>query len=225
MTALFRPSQDPQKARMCPQNRPMAGRRAIHAAVPSRVSAALSAIRRGPRWRPTKARCGVMSPPRQPRWRTASRAGGSGFLSIRVPEPATLEVEENTDGASEAVVGRFLVLLQVEVKAPVGAHPLSPASGDGVFWKIENYIGKQGSGNNRSGSNNLVSFAAPLIAKRDEVFLVMTLLKRDVLSAGEDVPGIGVSPHQSRLQDNGIFEIVSALRDNTNVTGAYVVAD
>ena len=128
-----------------------------------------------------------------------------------------LEIEEYTDGASYTVVGGFLMLFQVEVESPVRPDPLPPSSADGSNGKIEEYIDRgqnYASADDRSEScgsaDDLIAFAAPLVAKGNEVFLVVTLAGGYVLGAGEDVSGRGVSPHQAALKHDRIVEIVGA---------------
>src|ERR1700704_5830649 len=118
-----------------------------------------------------------MMPPRQPRRRVASSAGGSRFSSTR-----SLEIEEYTGRASPAVVRRFLVLFDIEVEAPVRPDPLPPGTADGTHGKIEEHIER---GRLRvRWPDYLVAFAAPLIAEGNEVFLLVTMAGRAALGGG-----------------------------------------
>src|SRR6202161_906253 len=139
MTSLLSPRCAPQNAKMWPQKRPTAGRRAIQEAVPTKASTTLSTIWRGRRCKRTKARCGVIRPPRHPLTRMASSSGGNRLSSPR--DRRGLEIEEYTDGASYTVVGGFLVLFEVEVQSPIRPDPLPPSAGDVSYRKIEEHIG------------------------------------------------------------------------------------
>src|SRR5579863_3753006 len=174
MTSLFRASWAPQNAKMRPHNRPTAGSTAIQLAVPAKARTRLSAMRYGPMRRRTKARCGVIRPPRQPRRRMPSSAGGkflSSILGFR-----TLEIEEDTNRPSQAVIRRFLMLFHVEVHSPVWPNPLPPSACNRMFGKIRSHTESRQQA--RRWANHLVTFAAPFVTDGNEVFFVMTLVQR-----------------------------------------------
>src|SRR5580700_3449420 len=214
MISLFNPSCFPQNARICPQNRPTVGNSAIHAAVPANTRTTLSKICRGPRRRRTNARCGVIRPPRQPRWRMTSTAGGSLFSSSR-SRPSSLEIEEYTEGSSHAVVCRLLMLFDGEVHPPVRADPLPPRARDRVLAKIFRHAESR---HERSGqSQHFISFAPPFIAKRNKMFLLVPPCARQVLSTGENVSRVGVRPHKAALKHYGMLKVVSGPHLSTQV--------
>src|SRR5579864_685556 len=134
ITSLFSARYLPQNAKICAQRRPTVGSRAIHKAVPRIAIVPLSMMRRGPSRKRTKARCDEISPPRQPRCRIVSSAGGRGFCC------AGLKIEEYTGGASPSVIRGFLMMLNVQVHAPVWTDPLTPAAADLAHWKVEAHI-------------------------------------------------------------------------------------
>ena len=68
-------------------------------------------------------------------------------------------------------------------------------------------------------SDYFVAFAAPLVAKRNEVLFVVTLAGGYVLRAGEYVSGGGVGPHQATLEHDRIFKVVGALNLGAPVMG------
>src|SRR5579863_2604466 len=175
MTSLFRPSRAPQNAKMRPHNRPTAGSTAIQQAVPAKARTRLSAMRYGPMRRRTKARCGVIRPPRQPRRRMPSSAGGK-LLSSPIPGFRTLEIEEDTNRSPQAVIRGFLMLFEVEVHSPVRPNPLPPGACNRMFGKICSHAesGQQA----HRWTNHFVTFAAPFITDGNEVFLVMPLVQR-----------------------------------------------
>src|SRR5579864_3046096 len=180
MTSLFSPSSIPQKLKIRPHRRPTKGRTAIHEIVPITARATVSMMRPGRSRRRTKARWGVMKPPRQPRWRMASSAGE------RIWSARTLEIDEYTGCPSKAMVGRFLVLFDVEVHTPVGTDPLSPGAANVMNGKVEKNVVSR---SQRSGrADDLIAFAAPSVAKGKIVLFIMALIQRNKLSAGENIP-------------------------------------
>src|SRR5438309_7758260 len=127
-----------------------------------------------------------MSPPRQPRVRTDSRCGGRAVpsfacrfsgcelrvgVSRRETRNAKLEIQEEANQASGAVIVGIAVVLKGDVHAPVQANPLPPVDRVVPDRKIEQRGGRCVC----TSLEELVAFPSKFVAEADEVLLIVSL--------------------------------------------------
>src|ERR1051325_4428031 len=210
MTSACKPSQRIQRRNIHPQNPPTSGNTRIHSKEKPRTRVALTAPSAMVGRTRRKARWGAISPPRWPRWRRSSRSSDN----VR----SRLEIEEEANGRSIAVVVGVDVALEAEVPAPVVADPLAPRAGVIVDGEIESGelrrpVAKEG-----------VAFASQLGPDRDVVLLVVSLGDGEIAGRRGDAAGIGVSEGDAVLHDERpIGEVVRAAGLDTVGLGGEAV--